>query len=214
MFQFQNAKLLIPLRLSDLFEASYPRKIIFGCYEESNFSFKKSIIVDLENIQKFYQNIIELISAFQNDPVTPTEPKRFAFYDNYDYSWQISLAGNICFIVSCKDEILSKFSFQFEQFNELLFVFTQCILPSLCLSNEELDFLTLASKSKFLSLIELKNSSEIETFISELNPKYKKEYFKYKILILYHLDIILIINKLNEFCNVELLPNQIESLIQ
>jgi len=219
MFRFKDAKLVLPFRLSNLFIGIYPRKVVFG--SSSNEQFLHCIVVDLENIKLFYKTLVQILELIQEENIQATSYEKLFHFKNFIFAWRISDEGNIIFGIVTEDhavnpptdKLIANFLFTYNQFNEFLHIFCECLLPSLCLKDIELEFLNLMTELDFLELSELFKLDEAEHYIKRLREPFSSEYFKYKLLFSYHLDIIIIVNKIRSFCNSLILPNNITDIL-
>ncbi|MBM3938476.1 MAG: hypothetical protein FJ333_07480 [Sphingomonadales bacterium] len=210
-YRLKNALILYPLRLSDLFIASYARKILLGiCCDDEKFSIKTSLIFSLNHTKVIFTEIVNILKALAFDKPTATPYKLLCSYDNFTYLWQINDSGNVQLASSLNDTLIVTYVFSYEQFNELLFLFSQCLIPTLCLKDEESEFLEELTELSFVELVKLKEPIKAKQFLK--TKPFNQKYFKLKILT-YHLDIVLIINKIKGFCNPSILPNKIDFIL-
>jgi len=213
-FQLQNAIIVFPLRLTDFFVAAYPRKIVFGPVEKQTFLSKNTICIDLMNFKLFYLAILKILSIFQQDKISISESKDLFSFDSNKFSWHMDSTQCVRFFISSNtDEVIGRLRFDLVEFNELLHLFSHCILPSLLLPNLDLEFLDSVVQLDFLKIIELRDSSKAEKFISK-SERFLHKSFSYRILLQCHFDLVIIANKLKSFINDDILPNHFDDIIQ
>lgn len=211
---FDTANILMPLRLTDIFVAAFPRKIIFGVANNNFFKTKQSFCIDLEFLKLFYIAIVQILSNFQSESLEKINCIEIYQYEGLSYYWQMHNTENVKFVLKEGETIVYKLLFNYLQFNELIFVISECILPCLSLKSIELMFLESATKLDVLQLIELNDLQNVQSYVEKLKEPFCKEHFKYKILLHYNLDIIITINRIKFLANDQILPNNLKSVLQ
>jgi len=211
-FHCHDAIIVCPLRLCHLFIGVFPRQILLGPLKNDEFLINEIICIDLANYRSFYHAILQILSTFELENLNQERKEEFCNYSSFKYFWQMQDTNYVKFISLYGDDIVQSFRLNYLEFNEVIYLFSQFVLPSLKLKNCDLDFLSKISNLKFIEIVELTESSKAEIYIKSLGQNFKDDYFRFKILWNYHQDIILILNKIKNLCNTSLLPNQIDNL--
>jgi len=211
MFETKDAILLVPLRLCNLFIAVFPRLIIFGSLKNDKFLLKETFCIEIGNFQAFYFSILKILSVFQLDSFEENvRQEELCSFDCFMYHWEMKDTEAVKLVSKTGNEIVHCIQLHYSQFNELIFLFSECILTSLCLRRKELEFCLKISNLNIKEIIELKDPAKLEVYAQE--SFYNEKFFQLKIIFYYHVDIIIILNKFRNICNVELLPNKIDNL--
>lgn len=213
MFLFQNTLYLHFLRKSSLCIGSYPRTLIIGNTTGIEFDAEKSFVFDLSNFVKFYVVLTDILQEFRQDKNTQKE--QYSLFALEPYYWQMSQQENLKLCIKKQDSVLFEVSFNYIQFNELLYAVSECIMPCLCLKNEDYEFFNFVLSLNVETRSLIKYSMEIDNF-SELikETPYVSQKFKVFSLLKLNLDVLFVLLKLKKFVLSEFLPNDPKTLLE
>jgi len=211
-FNTKDSLLIFPFRQLDAFIAVFARIVVFGTPKDQKFQLNECFFIDLHCVKSFYQAINEILLNWLEEQHASTELNIFGKYDCFTYCWKV-LESKIYLTILIEDETKANYIFSYEQFNELIYLYSNCLLFSLCLPNVDLEFLNLASNLDFLKLIEIYDDEKTEIYLKSLKTPFSKDVMKYKTLLYVHFDILIIKNKLQQICNDSLLPNSFKDLL-
>jgi len=212
MFQLKDAILVCPFRLCDLYIAVFPRLILFGPLKNDEFSLKQTFCIDLGNFRSFYHAIVQILSTFELENLTECRNEEFCNFNTFKYLWEMRDTDSVKLKVIYGDEVIQSCLFTYLQFNELIYLFSQFLLLPLKMNMFDLEFLSRISNLNFVEIVQLNDPLKAEDYIKNMGTIYKDDYFRLKILLSYHQDLLLILNKMKNLCNISILPNRIDSI--
>ena len=202
------------MRKSVLCIGSFPRTIVFGVGNESEFHKDKSFIIDLSIVTDLYKAVTKILLQLKNDEKL-SDVFQFATVENKTYHWKVSDSEMVDLVIKADGKIVFQISLDYPQFNELLYAISESILPILCLKNCDIDFFQyiLRLELPIRELVAMAN--EIEKFdLVIMKSSFVKEKYRYFTIFKLNFDIVFILNKLKNFIVHDLLPNNAESLLK
>lgn len=197
------------LRNCALFVLTYPRTLVIGkdCDEEN------SIYLDLSNLKQFYLTILAILDRFRQTRATDKNEtlKEICSHRDFTYYYKFD-KETVSFIVKKGDLEILAISLDYPQFNELLYTISESIIPMLCLTNLEAEFFEYILEVDVVDLVKL---IQFDKFCEQIHGSkydvYSSQLFR---LYKFYLDVLFITLKLKKFANPNLLPNNLQSLLQ
>ena len=213
MFLFCNTQNLYFLRKSSLCIGSFPRKVVFGITNESEFDTEKSFVIDLSIITNLYKVLTNILLKLKNTK-EPSELLEFATENHKTYFWRVTDSEKVDLIIKIGDVTSFQICLDYIQFNELLYAISESILPILCLKTCDIDFFEFILHREIPIrelIVMVDNVDKFESMIN--NTSFALQKYRYYTLFKLNFDVIFILNKLKKFVVHDFLPNNAKHLL-
>ncbi|MBM3938148.1 MAG: hypothetical protein FJ333_05775 [Sphingomonadales bacterium] len=218
MFDIKNATLTL-ISDSNLFCSAYPSLIILGEIENSIYITKKSIVIYKNEYCTLYTSLLNIVHCLaesrpQNNVIIDNLSEKTGLliqrHDNI-YSWKVKYAADstpqIYFINEINTNCINIIFLSVPQFNDLVHIISQLILPSLCLKPTILRYLKLVSRLDGKEIIKIKTITDCENLLLKLNMEEDISVYIY-----YYREILLVVNKLSSLYNPDIKNKKMQTL--
>lgn len=212
MFNIKNA-IVNFLSDSNIWCAAFPSVTVFG--EIEDFKFKKYFLFYKKDYSSFYKSVVQICHTIATNSVQKQQ-KTFSNIlverVNQQYHCNLYYYENqprISLTHEYMSEIVYKIVFSTEEFNDFLFIASNLILPSLCLSVNITNSLLAASTSSSEELLQLSSYKGCESFVQ----KHKLD-DNSSIYLLYYRELLIIIQKLSSLYNPCIKEQYLNSFLQ
>jgi len=182
---------------NNLFCTSFPAKIIIGNVEKCEYIKNQFFEFEKADIVPFCQSICTIVKsiATQKDSKGILVEKSNSLYIYiYEYSKK-----TLYFVIETLSETVFKVPFNLEEFNEIILIFSQLILPSLCLENDALELLEFVSYCTQDEILNLRSYQDCKQLLAKKHYVLQKNF--YCSYILCYIDILVIVNRLRSLYN-------------
>lgn len=210
MFKTKDASIIMPFKQCHLFVAVFPRFIVFGNCNHDSFVLKQSFIFELCNFKSVFLAIIKILNIFQLDNLEKTTCHQICCHETFSYFWEMKDVFAVKIGIEYNNDIVNSIFLNYDQFNELIYLFKELLLPSLCLKSVHCNFLNKISQLSAIEILELKDDTKLENYIVKNYDD--SNTILLKIIFNCNREIVLILSKLHNLVNFEILPNCIDDL--
>jgi len=200
------ATLTLFLRNILLFVSAYPRYIEFGSTEHQEIIFT----FDLGNIKAFYKSFLKIVQLLRGNSSEENGDKITDVGEN-SYFWKISKPDQVCFLIKRNDKMIGKIDLNYLQFNELLYTVYQSLILSISVQNSDAQFVHFILDMEIKNILSYTSLEKFNNLLAETS--FATDSYKYFIFYNYYLEIFFILMKFKKFCNLQLLPNNLEPIL-
>jgi len=203
--------MLLLLKKSLIFFCIYPRTIVIGECRDKKINEETAFVFDISIYQNLFKCLMIVLDLFRKESNEFKESSgTIATFKDFSYIWTHKSPTLVVFENKRNNISILALELDYFQINEFIFYFYQNIPSTLCLNHVDQEFIHYAiySNCEFLS------ATEIEKFENLIqDTKFCKDKFRFFTILKIYIDIIFIISTLKKFCNEELLPTNLQSLL-
>ena len=206
---FKNALFKIVSKIQTLVFCAFFNKIAFGKSDEEKFEEKHHFEININEISEVFCALFYIVKAFSTlKDTTGTLLKKS---DTIEYVWEVHLKKKdplIFLRIFDTEQMTYELSMTIFEFNDMVFLLGNLILPALNLKTNEQRAFQLISEMDLDQINKLKQEKTLKQFFNELRHKIENisefEIHCTSILTQYHLDTIVAIHCIKSLYNSEL----------
>jgi len=206
--------ILLFLTNNNLWCAAYPTVVVFGETDGTRFVTKKYFSFFKSDFVLLYKSLITICHTIAQNSVTNNlQDTKGIILSRYDaiYAWcacTVDSKLHVSFTIELSLETVYKVTFSLEDFNDLIFIFSKLLIPSLCLESNITNSLHRACTYSLNELKSLNTMEDCEAFVKKHNLDEKCN-----IYLMYYKEIIIIVHKLISLYNPQIKINLIEDIL-
>jgi len=221
---FSESCQTLSLRKSDIFLSSFPGKIVFGQPNFIGYSKTNSFQYKHNQFFNFYLSIINIVNFFASN-LNEEKGLILTVSENTIYFWCGKIVESdkvsqkvVKLGIEFDSNILFEIILNGEQFNELIYIFSNLIFSCLCLKSFERQFLEdFADEISICKLITLNEKKKIKHVLKSFKEQKKiNSVVEMNLvqLVLYYNELIILYKKMKSLNNPEINNiNRIEAIL-